>query len=150
MDDAEARRRVEEARVGRLGSLDPSGRLHLVPICFALEGSTLYSAVDAKPKRSRALRRLDNVRVNPDVCVLVDRYEEDWSLLWWVRLRGRARVLEPGAEQERATRLLRRKYVQYRGDPLDGPVLAVEIEEWRSWSAARRQEVDVGSRGDSH
>jgi PPOX class probable F420-dependent enzyme len=125
---------VALARVARLGTLTPEGRLHLVPICFALDGDRLYTTVDAKPKRSRALQRLANVRANPEVCVLVDRWDEDWSALWWVRLRGRARVLETGEEHERALGLLRAKYVQYAQDPL-GPVIAVDIEERRSWSA---------------
>jgi PPOX class probable F420-dependent enzyme len=107
-----------------------------VPICFVLDGDTLYSAVDAKPKRSRTLRRLENVRAEPDVAVLVDEYAEEWSALWWVRLRGRARVIEEGDEHERAAGLLRRKYPQYAADPLEGPVLAVEIDEWRGWSAS--------------
>jgi PPOX class probable F420-dependent enzyme len=133
MDEAEARRRVEQARVARLGTLAPDGQLHLVPICFALAGDTLYTAVDAKPKRSRALQRLENVRASPGVCVLVDEWHEDWSGLWWVRLRGRARVLDGGEEQERAHALLRAKYEQYAADPL-GPVIAVDVEEWRAWS----------------
>ena len=134
MDVSDARRRVAEARAARLGTLDPEGRIHLVPICFALEGDTLYTAVDAKPKRSRALQRLVNVRSSPNACVLVDHYEDDWSQLWWVRLRGRARVLEAGSEHEQALALLRAKYAQYRDDPL-GPVVAVDVDEWRGWSA---------------
>jgi PPOX class probable F420-dependent enzyme len=133
--NAKSREQVERARVARLGTHDVSGRLHLVPICFALDGDTLYSAVDAKPKRSRALRRLENVRANRDACVLVDHYEEDWSRLWWVRLRGRARVLEGGVEHERAASLLRAKYGQYEADPLDAPVLAIDLDEWRAWSS---------------
>jgi PPOX class probable F420-dependent enzyme len=132
----DARSRVEQARVARLATRDVGGRLHLVPVCFALEGDTLYSAVDAKPKRSRALRRLENVRADPDVAVLVDEYAEDWSSLWWVRLRGRGRVLEGGEEHRQAADLLRRKYPQYAADPLEGPVLAVEIDEWREWTAS--------------
>jgi PPOX class probable F420-dependent enzyme len=135
MDERGVRRRVDEARAACLATLTPEGRLHVVPICFALESSTLYTAVDAKPKRSRTLQRLANVRANPDVCVLVDHYDEDWSRLWWVRLRGRARVLESGPEHERALALLRGKYEQYRHDPL-GPVIAMEIEEWGAWSAS--------------
>ena len=135
MTDAEAHRRVESARVARLATRDLGGRLHLVPICFALDGDTLYSAVDAKPKRSRALRRLTNVRADPDVAVLVDEYSEDWSALWWVRLRGKARVLDGGEGRERAVELLRQKYPQYAAHSLDGPVLAIEIDEWRGWSA---------------
>lgn len=135
MTGQDARRRVETARVARLATHDVSGRLHLVPICFALDGDTLYSAVDAKPKRSPVLRRLENVRADPDVGVLVDEYSEDWSALWWVRLRGRGRVLDGGQERERAVEVLRLKYPQYAEHGLDGPVLAVEIDEWRGWSA---------------
>jgi PPOX class probable F420-dependent enzyme len=68
--------------------------------------------------------------------VLVDEYSEDWSALWWVRLRGRARVLPRGEERERAVSLLHEKYPQYAADPLEGPVLAVEIDEWRGWTAS--------------
>ena len=135
MDEARMRQLVATARVGRLATLAPDGRLHLVPICFALDGDVLYSAVDAKPKRSRRLQRIENVRAHPDAAVLVDHYEEDWSRLWWVRLRGRARVVERGREFELALRLLAEKYDQYRQRPPPGPVLAIEIAEWRGWSA---------------
>jgi PPOX class probable F420-dependent enzyme len=127
--------RLEAARVARLATTDPDGRPHLVPIVFALEGDTLYSAVDRKPKRSQTLRRIENARVRPDVTILVDHYEEDWGRLWWIRLRGRARVLEDGAERERALELLRRKYDRYRAEPPDGPVLAVDVTEVREWSS---------------
>ena len=126
---------VEGARVGRLATVGPEGRPHLVPICFALAGTTLYSAVDEKPKRSRRLKRLANVEANPRVTVLVDHYEEDWSRLWWVRLDGRARVLAQGTERERALALLGEKYEQYRARPPTGPVVAVDVENWRRWSA---------------
>jgi PPOX class probable F420-dependent enzyme len=126
---------VAQARVGRLATVTPDGSLHLVPICFVLAGDLLYTAVDEKPKRSRRLQRLENVRVHPDVAVLVDHYEEDWSRLWWVRLRGKGRVLEEGAELERALELLAEKYEQYRQQPPAGPALAIAVEEWRAWSA---------------
>jgi PPOX class probable F420-dependent enzyme len=126
---------VESARVARLATTDPDGRPHLVPIVFALDGDTLYSALDAKPKRSRRLRRFENARARPDVTVLVDRYEDDWERLWWVRLRGRARVLEGGEEAERALRLLVERYEQYRRDPPGPPVLAVDVLEWRGWAS---------------
>jgi PPOX class probable F420-dependent enzyme len=132
------RSRVDRARVGRLATVDPDGRPHLVPICFALDGEVLYSAVDQKPKRSRRLRRLENIRRNPAVTVLVDHYEEDWSRLWWVRLRGEARVLDDGSESERALRLLAEKYAQYRREPPAGPVVRLDIREWRGWSAATK------------
>ena len=127
--------RLTTARVARLATTDPDGRPHLVPIVFALDGDTLYSAVDRKRKRSSKLRRIENARARPDVTILVDHYDEDWSQLWWIRLRGRARVLDEGDERERALGLLAEKYAQYRTEPPDGPVLAVDVTETRDWSA---------------
>jgi PPOX class probable F420-dependent enzyme len=127
------RRWVTDARVARLATVDEETRPHLVPICFALDGETLYSAVDEKPKRSKRLKRLENIRRHPKVTVLVDHYEEDWSRLWWVRLDGTARVLDEGTERERALELLGAKYQQYRTEPPTGPVITVRIEAWRAW-----------------
>jgi PPOX class probable F420-dependent enzyme len=127
--------RLTSARVARLATTDPDGRPHLVPIVFALGGDTLYSAVDRKPKRSKRLRRIENARVRPDVTILVDHYDEDWRQLWWIRIRGRARVLDEGDERAHALALLEEKYPQYRSEPPDGPVLAVDCSEVRSWSA---------------
>jgi PPOX class probable F420-dependent enzyme len=135
MPNPDLARRVGGARVARLATIDPDGRPHLVPICFALEGDVLYSAVDQKPKRWRDLRRVRNVRERGWATVLVDHYEEDWSALWWVRIRGRARVLEDGEESRRALSVLAEKYPQYRRDPPAGPVLAMEVAEWREWAA---------------
>ena len=131
MDDP----RVKGARVARLATTDPDGRPHLVPIVFALDGGTLYSAVDRKPKSSSKLRRIENARARPDVTILVDHYEEDWARLWWIRLRGRARVLDDGDEREHALALLREKYSQYVKEPPEGPVLAVDVTEVREWQA---------------
>jgi len=127
---------VARARVARLATLDADGRPHLVPIVFALVGDTLYSAVDAKPKRSRTLRRIENARERPDVTVLVDRYDEDWAQLWWVRIRGRARVLDEGDEASAALEALTAKYPQYNDEPPGPPVLAIDLEDWRAWSAS--------------
>jgi PPOX class probable F420-dependent enzyme len=127
---------VTAAQVARLATIDEDGRPHLVPIVFALDGDVLYSAVDAKPKRSRRLARIENARSRPDVTVLVDHYEPDWTRLWWVRLRGRARVLDAGPEAERALALLWEKYEQYHHAPATPPVLAVDVSEWRGWEAA--------------
>lgn len=136
MDDQLLRERVAGARVARLATIDPDARPHLVPIVFVLDGDTLYTAVDTKPKRSRRLRRIENARERPGVTVLVDHYDEDWRRLWWVRLRGRARVLDAGDEAERALRLLAEKYEQYRTDPPGTPVLAIDVDEWRAWEGA--------------
>jgi PPOX class probable F420-dependent enzyme len=126
--------RLTAARVARLATIDPDGRPHLVPIVFVLEGETLYSAVDRKPKRSSTLRRIENARVRPDVTILGDHYEDDWGRLWWIRLRGRARVLDEGDERAHALTVLARKYPQYRREPPDGPVLAVDVTEVREWT----------------
>ena len=127
--------RLTAARVARLATIDPDGRPHLVPIVFALDGDTLYSAVDKKPKRSTTLRRIENARARPDVTIIVDHYEDDWNRLWWIRLRGRARVLDDGEERERALTLLAEKYEQYRSQPPDGPVLAIDVTDVRRWTA---------------
>jgi PPOX class probable F420-dependent enzyme len=121
--------------VARLATIDPDGRPHLVPIAFAVEDDTLYSAVDRKPKRSQRLRRIENARARPDVTILVDHYDDDWDTLWWIRVRGRARVLDQGEERERALALLAAKYPQYEREPPNGPVLAVDLTEERGWSS---------------
>jgi PPOX class probable F420-dependent enzyme len=133
MDAGTARLRVADARVGRLATLTTDLRPHLVPCCFALELDTVYSAVDAKPKSTWALRRLANVEAHPAVSLLVDHYEEDWTALWWVRLDGHGRVVDRGPERDRALGLLAAKYPQYRSDPPPGPVLAIDVERWRTW-----------------
>jgi PPOX class probable F420-dependent enzyme len=127
------RERVAAARVGRLATVTRESRPHVVPCCYVLAGDVVYSAVDAKPKRSLRLARLDNVRTNPSASLLVDRYDDDWSQLWWIRLDGRARVLEGGDEHARALDLLAAKYEQYRVTRPRGAVIAIDVTTWRSW-----------------
>jgi len=129
----ETRARFAAARVARLATADAAGHPHLVPIAFAVDGDTIYSAVDAKPKRTRALRRLANVRANPAVSLLVDHWDEaDWSRLWWARADGHGRVLDPDdPEARRAVDLLRERYPRQQAQ---GEVLAIAIERWSGWS----------------
>jgi len=135
IEQAVMRRLVAGARVARMATIDPDGRPHLVPLVFALEGVTLYSSIDDKPKRTPRLRRLANLRANPDlVTVLVDHYEEAWPEVWWVRLRGTGRVVEEGPERDRGLALLAERYPQYRDMPPQGAVIALDITEWRGWS----------------
>jgi PPOX class probable F420-dependent enzyme len=136
MDRETAYRRVNSVQVARLATINSDGTAHLVPIVFAIRNETLYTAVDAKPKRSRRLRRIENARIRPDVTVLADHYEPDWSRLWWVRLEGRARVLDAGEEAESALRLLIERYAQYRRQPPGVPVLAIDIRAWSGWESS--------------
>jgi PPOX class probable F420-dependent enzyme len=137
MDRDQARALAERARVARLGTLSNTGRVDLVPITFAIVEDVLYTAVDHKPKRTTELKRLENVRVTPEVSVLVDEYDDyDWSTLWWVRLRGLARVVESGAEYDAAIDALVAKYEQYRSTRPSGPAMIVELIRWQWWSAA--------------
>ena len=137
MSDDELAGRAAAAAVARLATVDAEGRPHLVPCCFAVTptGDVAYSVVDHKPKRSAALRRLDNIAANPSVCLLVDHYEDDWSALWWVRFDGLARVVVDGPEHASAVALLCAKYAQYRATPPSGAVVAIDITAHRAWAA---------------
>jgi PPOX class probable F420-dependent enzyme len=140
VDAAEARRRFSTARVARLASAGRDSRPHLVPITFALLGErTLVSAVDHKPKRTTALRRLANIGENPAVAVLADHYVDDWSALWWARADGIARVHPPDTEPElrdRAIEALAERYHPYLERPPAGPLIVIEVIRWSGWSAA--------------
>lgn len=139
MSDGEARRRLAEARVGRLATADPGGVPHVVPFVFVLDGSTIYWAVDRKPKRSSHLKRLSNIEANPNVEMVVDGYDEDWTRLWWVRAGGAARVVSDAEEGARAVRLLAAKYPQHAAEPPPGPVVAIDLARVRGWSTSAGQ-----------
>jgi PPOX class probable F420-dependent enzyme len=131
----EARSLFAAARVARLATVGADARPHLVPIVFAIDGDTVFSAVDAKPKRTTALKRLENVARNPRVAVLADHYDDsDWGALWWVRADGVAHIAGD-EEARRAIALLAERYAQYRDAPPRGPVLAVAVERWSGWRA---------------
>jgi PPOX class probable F420-dependent enzyme len=133
MKSAEARRLLADSKVARLATVSGEGRPHIVPVVFAVDGDTLYFAVDAKPKTTTDLKRLKNIAANPAVSILADHYEDDWSKLWWVRADGTARVVTDIDEARRATDLLANRYPQFR---LAGPVVAVGIERLTGWSGA--------------
>jgi PPOX class probable F420-dependent enzyme len=146
MHDDEARRRFAPAPVARLATSDADGQPHVVPICFVLLAATIYFAIDDKPKRTQHLKRLTNLAANPRASVLVDHFDaHDWNALWWVRADGTGRVLaeaeaddddDGDGERTRAIDGLRAKYPQYRGQPLDRPVVAIDVRRWASWEAA--------------
>ena len=130
-----------ETRVARLATVDPVGRPHLVPVCYATDGRSYYSAIDAKPKRTRpaSLARVRNIRANPRVALLIDHYEEDWRQLRYVMVQGRAEVLREGPEWAAARGLLEAKYPQYGAMPLAEAGLMIKITPDRvvgwSWTA---------------
>jgi len=131
----EARQRFGRVRSARLATVSADGEPHLVPVTFAMDGDVLYTAVDAKPKSTRQLRRLSNIRANPRVCLLADHYADDWSALWWVRADGTAAVVSDASEMAAPLGLLAARYQQYEADPPEGPVIAIQISRWSGWSA---------------
>ena len=131
------RAKLETARVARLATLDAERRPHMVPICFAYDGSVFYSAIDRKPKRvaPSRLARLKNIKETPQVALLVDQYDEDWTRLWYVLVRGEAELVSASAEHKRAIQRLRAKYPQYDTDMLadDAPVLRITPVRITAW-----------------
>jgi PPOX class probable F420-dependent enzyme len=125
-----------DQRVGRLATADGNGAPHVLPVGYALGADTLYITIDDKPKRTsgRKLKRLQNIIENPRAAVVVDRYDEDWSRLGWVMLRGHAEILDDGDEHDNAQALLRARYPQLAGMQIAGyPVIALRIERVTSW-----------------
>jgi PPOX class probable F420-dependent enzyme len=137
VDWTEARDTFAAARVARLATVRADGRPHLVPIVFAMpDDDTVVFAVDAKPKRTTALKRLANIAAHPAVAVLADAYSEDWRALWWVRGDGIARVIDPGDDDDlraRALDALAARYEQYRDARPAGAVVTIAIERWSGW-----------------
>ncbi|HXP73731.1 MAG TPA: TIGR03668 family PPOX class F420-dependent oxidoreductase [Stellaceae bacterium] len=136
MVSTDERRFVNAQRVGRLATADARAIPHVVPICFALSENTLYSSIDDKPKQDsrRPLKRLRNIAANPNASVVIDRYDEDWTLLGWVLLRGRTEILTEGTEHDHAQALLRARYPQYQTMQITShPVIALRIERAASW-----------------
>lgn len=129
---------LEAARVGHMATVDAEGAPSVVPICFGIQGERLYSVIDEKPKTQSVMRlkRVRNLLGDPRLAVVVDHYDDDWSRLGWVLLRGRAAILAPGAEQREALGLLRGKYPQYRKMALQGaPVIRMQIDSVRRWGS---------------
>ena len=136
MNPERSRERFAAARHALLATADAAGAPHIVPIVFALAGDTIYNAVDRKPKRTTALRRLHNVHENARAAVLAEHYDEDWSKLWWVRAEGSARIIEAdGAEGAAALELLAARYEAYRRARPPGPLLAIDVSRWSGWAA---------------
>lgn len=134
-----ARAKIQQARVARLATVDRKYRPHVVPICFVYTGGVFYTALDRKPKRVpvKDLARLRHIRTIPKVALVLDEYHEDWGRLWYVLVRGKARLVPESAHQERtkAIRHLRAKYRQYAAGmlPDDAPIIRITPERITSW-----------------
>ncbi|MEE9199699.1 MAG: TIGR03668 family PPOX class F420-dependent oxidoreductase [Dehalococcoidia bacterium] len=134
--EARIRGFLEAHRVGRLGTADPQGRPHVVPVCYAVGRRRVYSVIDDKPKRVAPgrLKRLRNIVANPHVCLTIDEYSDDWSELGFVMVQGVASVVYSGKEHEEAISLLRRRYAQYRNmDMRARPILSIEPRKIVTW-----------------
>jgi PPOX class probable F420-dependent enzyme len=127
-------------RVARLATVDRTSQPHVVPVVFATDGQKIYTPLDDKPKRLAPsdLKRVRNILANPSVALVADEYDEDWTRLAWVMVRGSAEVVESGATHAAGVRLLREKYPQYADMRLDGrPVIAITPVRVTSWGAVR-------------
>ncbi|NQW24558.1 MAG: TIGR03668 family PPOX class F420-dependent oxidoreductase [SAR202 cluster bacterium] len=131
------------ARSGHLATADAKGQPYVIPVCYVFDGESIYSVLDAKPKSTplRQLRRVRNILANPQVSLVVDRYEEDWTRLRYVMVQGEAVLLEPGTKQAnqewaRAIAMLRKKYSQYEEMDLDeSPVIKIVPARFVPWSS---------------
>jgi PPOX class probable F420-dependent enzyme len=134
--------KAKAARVARLATLDASREPHMVPICFTYDGSFFYTAIDRKPKRVAPTRlaRLKNISIAPQVALLIDEYDEDWTRLWYVLVRGEAKLVSAAAERKRALAQLRAKYPQYRAGmlPDDAPIVRITPQRITSWGEIDR------------
>ena len=129
---------IRSARIAHLATADARGRPHVIPICFVFDGKYFYSPIDEKPKRVTVqnLKRLRNIRENPQVALVIDHYDEDWRKLPYVLVRGRARMLLSGVGHRKAVALLRRKYLQYRTMRIDRrPMILIRPTRTTSWGA---------------
>lgn len=133
---SKVKRFIRSARVARLATADKDGRPHVIPICFVFDGKEIYSPIDEKPKKipPLLLKRIKNIRANPSVSVVVDRYDDDWRKLAYVLITGKARVLTGGQKHRRAVLLLRRKYPQYREMAIEKrPIIQINPTRVTSW-----------------
>ncbi|MEJ7648338.1 MAG: TIGR03668 family PPOX class F420-dependent oxidoreductase [Nakamurella sp.] len=129
----EARERFSGERVARFASVSATNVPHLVPITFAVIGDRIVFVVDDKPKSTQYLRRLENIAAHPQVCVLADVYDDDWSKLWWARADGVASIAERNDE---AVDALAVRYPHYVDRRPTGPVVSIDVTRWSGWAAA--------------
>jgi PPOX class probable F420-dependent enzyme len=141
-----ASRLLRSARTAHLATADKSGHPHVIPICFVFDGKHFYSPIDEKPKRAAPakLKRIKNIRENPQVALVVDRYDEDWRKLAYLLVFGRAHILQVGAKHRTAVKMLRRKYPQYRYMALhERPMIVIGAKRIVSWRPSSKALVST-------
>jgi len=127
---------IETQRVAHLATIGEDNQPSVLPVVYAFDGERFLIPLDRKPKRVdvRQLRRVRDIAANPQVALVIDKYDEDWSQLAWLQIRGMAVLLESGATYEQALPLLENRYPQYLAIPLTGrPLIAITPIEIRSW-----------------
>jgi PPOX class probable F420-dependent enzyme len=133
---AGALRLLRSARIAHLATADGEGQPHVIPVCFVFDGRHFYSSIDEKPKSTAPLdlKRVRNIKENPRVSLVVDRYDENWTRLAYVLAFGAARIIMRGANHQHAVRLLRKKYPQYRSMAIDSrAMIVVKPTRWTAW-----------------
>ena len=133
-------------RVARLATADNSGSPHVIPVCFWFDGAKLYFVIDEKPKRARGigLKRMRNIAENPRVAFVADHYEDDWTQLGYVMIRGTARIVEDSEEYMMVLRKLRDKYLPYRTmqlSPDRNPIVRIDPERVNVWGERFRAAI---------
>jgi PPOX class probable F420-dependent enzyme len=143
-------RLIRSARVAHLATADARGQPHVIPICFVYDGKSFYSPIDEKPKRAapQKLKRLRNIATNPQVAIVIDHYEEDWTKLAYVLIFGKASITLRGVNHRNAVKLLRKKYVQYRTMAIDRrPLVVIRPKKVTSWAARQSFQAHPGKLG---
>ena len=136
MDAAEAQQRFVDSRHAVLATKRSDGGVDLVPVTFVVDGDSVFTLIDHKPKTTTALRRLRNISHDARVTLLAECYDDsDWSRLWWVRARGVASVVVDGPVRDAAAQLIAKKYAQYRHNEPTGAAISIEVAQWSGWSA---------------
>ena len=133
-----ALRLIRSARIAHLATADRSGQPHAVPICFVFDDKYFYSPIDEKPKRTAPakLKRLRNIAENPQVSLVIDHYDDDWSKLAYVLITGTARIMQRGERHRRGVTLLRKNYSQYRRMQIDTrPIIVITPKRITFWAA---------------
>lgn len=134
---------IQRVRVARLATIDSEFKPHLVPVVFVFDGNHFFIPVDEKRKKTKPekLRRIKNIQGNPNVALLIDEYNEDWSRLAFVMIQGTASVVKsrPQADIQlkQALKELTTKYTQYQKIGTGEMCIIIKPEKVASWRSSQ-------------